>query len=391
MTETKRIYWLDYLRVVACLMVMTVHATEPYYLGGQGTQVLTYSDGLWADFFDSFVRSCVPLFVIASSFLLFPLSTDTASFFRRRAWRILPPFILWSLVYACYWGEPADNLQALLLNFNYAAGHLWFVYMLIGLYLLMPMMSPWAERVGRRELLTYIAICAATTLIPFIREWAATEPAPVIHGPTGIPNPAHYPLWGEASWNAYGIAYYMSGFILYLLIGLYFRRFATALSWRRTLALALPAFAVGFAITFGGFLRRMMATASEGNGFPIEGPVDIAAAWETPWLNDTLGVLLMAVAWILLFRKLNTAGWLYHHFVLPVSKASYGMYLIHMLVLAEMSAWLRSSLGIGHEGLLGIWTTPLQITLTAVLTFALTTVIALCLQRLPRIGKYIIG
>lgn len=386
-----RISWLDYLRIAACFMVMVVHATEPFYLGGEGTQVLTLSDGLWADFFDSFVRSCVPLFVVTSSYLLFPLKQETGAFFRRRAARILPPFILWSLVYAFWWGEPSANLRGLLLNFNYAAGHLWFVYMLVGLYLLMPLLSPWAEKVGRRELLAYIGICTATTMLPFIREWAAEDPAPVIYGPTGIPNPAHYPLWGEASWNAYGVAYYMSGFILYLLIGLYLRRFAKELSWPRTLMVAVPAYLAGFAITFGGFLRRMLATAGSHEGFPIGGPVDIAAAWETPWLNDTLGVVLMAVAWLLLFRKFNATGAFYRQFVLPVSRASYGMYLMHMLVLAALSARLRESLGTGTEGALGLWTMPLQIVATAVLTFVITAIVSTALQRLPRIGKYIVG
>ena len=32
-----RIVFLDYLRVLACLMVMVVHACEPFYLGGEGT------------------------------------------------------------------------------------------------------------------------------------------------------------------------------------------------------------------------------------------------------------------------------------------------------------------------------------------------------------------
>lgn len=28
--------WLDWMRVAACFMVMVVHCTEPYYLGGDG-------------------------------------------------------------------------------------------------------------------------------------------------------------------------------------------------------------------------------------------------------------------------------------------------------------------------------------------------------------------
>lgn len=37
----KREIWLDFLRVTACFLVMTVHATEPFYLGGDGTLVLS--------------------------------------------------------------------------------------------------------------------------------------------------------------------------------------------------------------------------------------------------------------------------------------------------------------------------------------------------------------
>ena len=145
MVESKRIVWIDWLRVIACLMVMFVHSTEPFYLGGNGSLIESESDAWWVSFFDSFVRSCVPLFVIASSFLLLPLQYPAGTFFKKRAVRILIPFAVWSVFYAIYWGEPVSNLKDLLFNFNYAAGHLWFVYMLVGLYLIIPILSPWAS------------------------------------------------------------------------------------------------------------------------------------------------------------------------------------------------------------------------------------------------------
>ena len=77
------------MRVAACLMVMVVHATEPFYLGGDGSLILTRTDAFWASFFDSLVRACVPLFIIASSYLQFPLHYSSEEFFRRRAVRIL--------------------------------------------------------------------------------------------------------------------------------------------------------------------------------------------------------------------------------------------------------------------------------------------------------------
>ena len=381
--------WIDWMRVAACLMVMVVHSTEPFYLGGEGSRILTEGDAYWASFFDTFVRACVPLFVVASSYLQFPLHYSTGEFLRRRALRVLVPFLCWSIVYALAWGEPVDNFRSLLLNFNYAAGHLWFVYMLVGIYLLMPMLSPWAERVGKRELQFYLLLCFATTLIPFVRALAADGAAPVIYGPTGIPNRALYPLWGEASWNTYGLFYYLSGFIGYLLLGLYLRRFVGNLSWGKTLAVALPAWLVGFAICFGGFIVMVMNDA--GGQFPIEGPTGLAAAWETTWINDTAGVFLMTIGWILVFRKINAGGWFYRTVLLPISKASYGMYLCHMIALAFFSGWLRESLGTGVDGQLGIWTTPVQILLTALLTFATVALFCVAVQRIPKLGKWVVG
>ena len=381
--------WIDWMRVAACLMVMVVHSTEPFYLGGEGSRILTEGDAYWASFFDTFVRACVPLFVVASSYLQFPLHYSTGEFLRRRALRVLVPFLCWSIVYALVWGEPVENFRSLLLNFNYAAGHLWFVYMLVGIYLLMPMLSPWAERVGKRELQFYLLLCFATTLIPFVRALAADGAAPVIYGPTGIPNRALYPLWGEASWNTYGLFYYLSGFIGYLLLGLYLRRFVGNLSWGKTLAVALPAWLVGFAICFGGFIVMVMNDAA--GQFPIEGPTGLAAAWETTWINDTAGVFLMTIGWILVFRKINAGGWFYRNVLLPISKASYGMYLCHMIALAFFSGWLRQSLGLGLDGQLGIWTTPVQILLTALLTFATVALFCVAVQRIPKLGKWVVG
>lgn len=380
--------WLDWLRVVACFLVMLTHSTEPFYLGGEGSLILTHSDAVWASIMDVLSRAAVVLFVMASSYLQFPLHYSTKEFFRKRAWRILPPFLVWTLVYALVWGEPVQNFKDLLWNFNYAAGHLWFVYMLIGLYLLMPLLSPWAEKVSKKELQVYLGIWLFTTLLPLIRDWLGGA-APVIYGPSGIPNPAKYPLWGEASWNTYGLFYYISGMVGYLLLGLYFRRFVGELSGKKTLAIALPLFSCGFAISVFGFLRRV-GVDSHGV-FPVEGPVGLAAIWETTWLNDSIGVALMAIGWILLLRKVQADGTFYRRVVLPVSQASYGMYLSHLLVLVTVSAWIRNAFGLGENGILGIWTTPVQILLTALITYGIVALCCVCIQKIPKLGKIIIG
>ena len=32
--ERERVVFLDWLRVIACFMVMAIHSAEPFYLGG---------------------------------------------------------------------------------------------------------------------------------------------------------------------------------------------------------------------------------------------------------------------------------------------------------------------------------------------------------------------
>ena len=211
----------------------------------------------------------------------------------------------------------------------------------------------------------------------------------VIYGVSGLPRQALTPLWGEASWNTYGTFYYISGFVGYLLLGLYFRRFVGELSWGRTLSISISAYVVGFVVTFGGFVRRVLESAD--GVFPVEGLVEKAVCWETTWCNDTIGVVLMTVAWLLLFKKIKSNGKFYQKVLLPVSKASYGVYLLHLLILVPICGAIRGWLGLGAEGVLGVWTTPVEIILSAVLGFTASVVVAVLLQKIPKLGKYIIG
>ena len=379
--------WLDFLRVTACFLVMTVHATEPFYLGGDGTLVLSGADAFWVSVFEGLARCCVPLFVIASGYLQLPLRYDTWTFFRRRFVRIVVPMVLWTLVYALAYGSPVANFKGLLLNFNYAAGHLWFVYMLLGLYLIMPVLSPWLEKVSAKELGVFLGLWALTLCIPFVREYAGGM-APMIYAADGLPAPALFPLWGEASWNPFGLFYYVSGFVGYLLLGVFVKRFVP--EGRLVRAVGWTLFLLGFILVCFGFMQRIMASGN----FPVEGSVELAVAWEAAISFCGLPVALTALGLTLVYRSGSGEGSFafYRHIVLPLSTAGYGMYLMHMLVLGPVSAWIRSTLGIGPDGLLGpVWTTPVEILATALISFPVVGLIAVFIRRIPRVGTWIMG
>ena len=82
--ETKRIVFLDYLRAIACFMVILVHVCEAFYFNLDGISFSSNADRWWISFIDSSLRPCVPLFIMASAYLLVPLKDSTPVFFKRR-------------------------------------------------------------------------------------------------------------------------------------------------------------------------------------------------------------------------------------------------------------------------------------------------------------------
>ena len=155
----KRIVFLDYVRVFACFLVIVVHASENFYgaagstdMAGPQSFLANESDRLWVSIYDGFSRMAVPLFIIVSAFLLTPMKEELTSwqFYRQRCIRILPPFLLFMVLYSTLpllWGQidaetSVKDLSRILLNFPTQAGHLWFLYPLISLYFLFPSYLP---------------------------------------------------------------------------------------------------------------------------------------------------------------------------------------------------------------------------------------------------------
>ena len=70
-TSDGRIAFVDYIRVVACFLVMLVHASENFYaadasgLAGNVSMLANEGNRFWVSFYDGFLgRVSVPLFMI---------------------------------------------------------------------------------------------------------------------------------------------------------------------------------------------------------------------------------------------------------------------------------------------------------------------------------------
>ena len=114
------------------------------------------------------------------------------------------------------------------------------------------------------------------------------------------------------------------------------------------------------------------------DNFPYSAPYAHAVKMEMSIEYCSLGVALTTTAAFMVLRKLDIGGTFYERIVRPVSEASYGMYLLHMFVLAPVSAMLTPRIS-----------TPLAIMATAAVSFAASAVAALVLRRMPVVGKWI--
>lgn len=345
--EKQRNIALDWMRFAACILVILQHVTEYYYVSPDFTPNCSDNTVL-VGIFNSISRVSVPLFTMISGYLLLPMKQDTHQFFKRRFTRILYPFIVWSLVYSVWFAIRSDStftewtLSVLRLPFIYQAEHLWYVYMLIGLYLLIPILSPWLQSVSKRELHGYLALWLFTTLLPYLRLW--------------IPE-----LGADTYFNPTPTFYYFFGFVGYLLLGYYMRSYHPF-----TTLQAVVAIIAGWIVTSWIFLYQLYHT----NTLP---------ELELSWGFATINVVLMTCGMFVLLSQISISR--YRHLnqaIISISTLSYGIYLCHVL-------WHATYMAI----FMPLFDNVLLVSLCVVpLTFASAYVTIYLLHKLP-IGKYI--
>lgn len=300
---TRRNLNLDILRVLAIFLVIWQHANEYYYIGPEVS--IIKENAVTVGIIDSYARTCIGLFVMISGFLLLPTKLPTVSFFRRRFTRVLFPWLFWCVAYAVYFiaqrgdtvAQMFGNIAHIPVNFGTEVGHLWFVYMLIGLYLLVPIISPWLRSCGKRELQFYLLLWGVTTLMPYLHlAWPA--------------------MLGECTWNPTPTLYYFTGFAGYFVLGHYMRKYG-ALSWWLAWGLLI----VGYAITAAVFCFQVPY---------IEGAVRA----EIPWDFCCANVAMMTVGTFSLIQRLNVK-WegRMARLISDVAVCSFAVYLCHIMVL----------------------------------------------------------
>lgn len=374
----QHIVWLDVVRFVAMFTVVCCHCTDPFNFY-PGTAPNIDEIKLWGAIYGALLRPCVPLFVMITGALLLPVRGEVSVFYKKRIPRVLWPFLIWSVIYNLfpwitgllgikpeiildffpYSGEEVmrqslsislDYIAQIPFNFSIVDVHMWYIYLLIGLYLYLPVFSAWVEKASDKAKLWFLGAWAVTLLLPYYNQFVAQY------------------LWGTCSWNAFGMFYYFAGFNGYLLLGHYLRN----LDWKlgKILAIGLPMFVIGYAVTFFGF--RYITALSEYSDEMLE----------LFFTYCSLNVVMMTIPVFMLCKKVNFRSEGIKKALANLTLCGFGIYMIHYFFTGP-SVLLVRTLGVP----LGI-----QIPVASVMAFGVSWLIVWAVYRvLGKKAKWIMG
>ncbi len=319
--------WVDLLRVMACFMVIISHSCDPFVAQFDNDRA-SFLTGV---FTGSFVRPCVPLFTMMTGVLLLPVNGSLKEFYQKRITRVLIPLAFWSLVlpilfyvYLNFINPGTTNpavtkadhtldatltkLYTFVFNFNYATTALWYLYMLIGLYLIIPILSVWLQQASQQDIKLFLKVWGVSLLLPYLKMLAPALGYPGNYGNKG--------LFGVCDWNDYGTFYYVSGFIGYVILAYYLVKYPLNWSWQKLLSITIPMFLVGYAITSGGYI--LMQKYFPGN----------YAYLEIIWYFTGINVFLMTFSVFVIVQKLNSKA---SPVLAKIASLTFGIYLCHFV------------------------------------------------------------
>lgn len=349
-TKGKRIIYLDYLRIIATVAIIILHvAAENFYK----RPVTSYEWNVF-NFFDGIVRWGVPMFAMISGALFLDNSKPIKikSLYTKNIVRIITAFAFWSLVYAIfspderlYW-DGMSKLRYIAKNFVTGHFHMWFLFMIVGMYIIVPILRKITESEKITEYFLIVSFLF-TFLIPAILKIPALSYISKIYGKVTF----HFTL----------------GYSSYFVLGYYLMKKDFSKLWRYVIyVLGI----LGFAVTV--ILTAVLSWQGK------------RVVTDYTYEYFTINVLLEAVA-VFVFAKYRMQkieiDEKERRRVFRLSKYSFGVYLIHLLVIEKLEVYGMQTLMFDP-----IIAVPLKI----VIVLVLSTIVSAILNHIPILKKYIV-
>ncbi len=349
--EQENLFWADLLRAVVVFGVILVHVAADVI-----TEWSTFPKSWWwaANIYDSLIRGPVPVFVMLSGALLLPKRESCKDFFRKRFNRIAIPSVAWIVLFLLwkkhFYKPDLGFAEAL----RWVAGdtvhfHLWFLYLIIGLYLVTPIFRILIAQAKKRDIFYFLMLWFfVSSLLPFAEALGEMFTHANVHIKIPV-EPA-------------------SGFIGYFVLGYFLNRYVT----KKSIFNAWAVWIVGLAVClFGTYFLSLHFHSFQ---MLLYGNMSPNVIFYTASF-----FIVVKYAGPVLERHMNHG---LKNLIVNLSKASFGIYLIHPMIL--------DALGKGRWGfvLKADMSHPIyMIPLTAVVIYSLSFLAIFVIQKIPYLRK----
>ncbi|WP_017380491.1 acyltransferase [Paenisporosarcina sp. TG-14] len=342
----KRFYYLDYLRIYATIAVITIHVSatavraNPFETGLSGW--------LSGNFFESLARASVPIFIMISGALLLNdnRSLPYSQFLKKRISKIAIPLLLWSIIYYLA-GSFSNEYDYSTKNFIYKLltddiiYHLWFMYTIIGLYLITPLVKILMQHSSKRDVEYFLGLWIfASVLLKFMVYLVG------------------FSIKIEL--------FFVTNFVGYFVLGYYLLKYQFS---KKNILYSQILLILGLLGTF--FLTYYGTIKNQG-------------VLEQYWYEyHSITVLLTSVGLFTLFKDiLFKSKQDINAFLNWFSQASFGIFLVHVLVLNYLLAAVFDKINIQFHSIIAI---PLNVIIILIVSSMITYII----RKIPVLRKMV--
>ena len=347
-----RQYHLDYLRVFASVAIILLHvATQNMnYVELAGTEWNIYN------ICNGVSRWGVPVFVMMSGALFIPREIPTKTLYKKYISRMAIAYVVWSAFYAIV--DPIGipiftegykiSITEIMGNFISGAVHLWFLPMIIGLYMCIPLIK---QLTKNDSLIKYFL------LLSFVFCFIKTQTELVV---TNLLSGSVQTIFENVNtlFKNFNINLVL-GFTSYFILGFYLNK----------TEINILIYILGVIGLVSTILLNLAASKNAGKSL------------ETFYSAYSINVILMAIAVFVWFKYNAKGNDKLNKIIVKLSKYSFGAFLVHIFILKVLHTF-----GIQSTNFHPVLSVPSITIFTAIASY----LISLVLNKIPVIKKYIV-
>lgn len=322
---------IEIIRIISIFLVIILHVTNRFLLNSFNANKIILI------FINSITRISVPLFFMISGIVNIPKKFDKIKYLKR-IFRMIIILIIWTLVY--YFINNYKITSLIHAIFSYLKPHLWYMYALIGLYIVTPFISKMLDNLDNYEeklftklwlIFSGIYYILKVILELFNIDTTITHPIPIFNA-------------------TYYLGYYITGYLIY--------KNKENIKYNKIL-LCIIAISC---IIINGILTSII---SMNNNSYYQGFFGYS------------NILIIMPSIILLYLFLDKIKDKDYKSIKYICPYIFGIYLIHILILDKLIKYLSIS------------NTIIGCIIYTILSFIISYIIIFIIKKTPYINKYI--